>query len=96
MYPLRRVDIIQGEHAHTKQHIQRGRTFMLGNEQLAVIALQNKLNQDPDEVHTGLLQMMRPKMVDYSSFVKVKKSLSILINLWDKTFCRSSSEFYDQ
>ncbi len=39
------------------------------------IALQNKLNQDPDAVHTGLLQVMRIKMVDYSSFVKVKKSL---------------------
>jgi len=27
---------IQGQHEHTKQHIQRGRTFTLGNEQLAV------------------------------------------------------------
>ncbi len=31
------VDIIQGQHAHTKQHIKRGRTSMLGNEQLAVL-----------------------------------------------------------
>ena len=31
-----RGDIIRGQHAHTKQHIQRGRTFTLGNEQLAV------------------------------------------------------------
>jgi len=30
------VDMIQGQHAHTKQHIQRGSTFTLGNEQLAV------------------------------------------------------------
>ncbi len=33
---VQREDIIQGKHAHTKQHIQRGRTFPLGNEQLAV------------------------------------------------------------
>ncbi len=30
------VDIIQGQHAHTKQHIQHGLTFMLGYEQMAV------------------------------------------------------------
>jgi hypothetical protein len=35
-------------------------------------------------------------MVDYLSFVKVKISLSIFINLWKKTFCRSFSEFYDE
>ena len=33
---VRRGDNIQGQHAHTKPHIQRGRTFTLGNEQLAV------------------------------------------------------------
>ncbi len=59
------------------------------------IALQNKLNQDQDEVRTGLLQVMKTKMVDYPNFVKVKKSLSIFINLWEKKFCRSFSEFYD-
>ncbi len=35
-------------------------------------------------------------MVDYSSFVQVKKSLSIFIDLWEKTFCRSYSEFLDE
>ncbi len=39
------------------------------------IALKTKSNQDPDAVHTGLLQVMRTKMVDYPSFVKVKKFL---------------------
>jgi hypothetical protein len=58
--------------------------------------LQNKLNQDPEALHTGLLQVMRTKMVDYSSFVKVKQSLSIFINLWEKTFCRSYSEFLNE
>jgi hypothetical protein len=53
------------------------------------ITLQNKLIQDLDAVHTGLIEVMQTKMVDYSSFVKVKKSLSIFINLWEKTFCRS-------
>ncbi len=60
------------------------------------IALQNKLDLDPDAVHTDLLQVMRTKMVDYSSFYKVKKSLSIFINLWEKTFCSSFSKFYDE
>ncbi len=60
------------------------------------IALQNKLNQDLDAVqtglvHTGLVQVMRTKMVDYSSFVKVKKSLSIFITLCEKTLFRSYS-----
>jgi hypothetical protein len=44
-----------------------------------VIALQNKLNQDQDAVHAGLIEVMQTKMVDYSSFMKVKKSLSIFI-----------------
>jgi hypothetical protein len=70
--------------------------FWLRELQRIEIALQKKLNQDPDAVHTGLLQVMRTKMVDYPSFVKVKKSLSIFINLWEKTFCRSFSEFYDE
>ncbi len=67
--------------------------FRLQELQRIEIALQNKLNQDPD---TGLLQVMKTKLVDYSSFVKVKKSLSIFINLWEKTFCRSFSKFYDE
>ncbi len=57
------------------------------------IALQNKLNQDPDTVHAGLIEAMQTKMVDHLSFVKVKKSLSIFINLWEKTFCRSYFDF---
>jgi hypothetical protein len=43
------------------------------------VALQNKLNQDPDAVHAGLIEAMQTKMVDYSSFVKARKSLSIFI-----------------
>ncbi len=39
---------------------------------------------------------MQTKMVDYSSFLKIKKSLSIFINLWEKTFCRSYLEFLDE
>jgi hypothetical protein len=65
--------------------------FWLRELQRIEITLHNKLNQDQDAVHTGLLQVMRTKMVDYPSFVKVKKSLSIFINLWEKTFCRSFS-----
>jgi hypothetical protein len=71
-------------------------SFWLLELQRIEIALQNKLNQDPDEVHMGLLQVMRTKMVDYLSFMKVKKSLSIFIILWEKTFCRSFSEFYGE
>jgi hypothetical protein len=69
--------------AQPSQHIT---LFWLRELQRIEIALQNKLNQDPDAVHMGLLQVMRTKMVDYSSFVTVKKSLSIFINLWEKTF----------
>ncbi len=36
------------------------------------ISLQNKLNQDPDVVHTGLVQVMQTKMIDNSSFVKAR------------------------
>jgi hypothetical protein len=47
--------------------------FWLRELQHIEIALHNKLNQDPDAVHTGLLQVMRTKMVDYPSFVKVNQ-----------------------
>ncbi len=33
--------------------------------QLIEVALQNKLNQDPDAVHAGLIETMQTKMVDY-------------------------------
>ncbi len=58
--------------------------------------LQNKLNQDPDAAHAGLIEAMQTKMVDYSSFVKVRKSLSIVTNLWEKTCCRRYLEFLDE
>ncbi len=51
--------------------------FWLLELQHIEITLQNKLNQDPDVVHMGLLQVIRTTMVDYTNFVKVKKSLSI-------------------
>ena len=42
-----------------------------------------QMNKDQDAVHAGLLQVMRTKMVDYTSFVKVKKSLQQLFQvLW--------------
>ncbi len=45
------------------------------------VALENNLNQDPDDaVHAGLIETMQTRMVDYSSFVKVRKSLSIFTN----------------
>ncbi len=60
------------------------------------ISLQIKLNQDPDAVHTGLIEAVQTKIVHYSSFVTVKKSLSIFINLWEKKFCCSYLEFLDE
>ncbi len=60
------------------------------------IALQNKLNQDPDAVNEGLIEAIQTNMLEYSSFVKVKKSLSIFIILWEKTFCCSCFEFLDE
>ena len=49
------------------------------------VALQNKLNQDPDAIHAGLIEAMQTMMVYYLSIVKVKKSLSMFINLREKT-----------
>ncbi len=64
------------------------------------VAFQNKLNQDPDAVHAGLIEAMQTKMVDYSSFVGVRKSLTIFTHLWEthwqKTFCQSYLEFLDE
>ncbi len=42
------------------------------------VALQNKLNQDLDAVHAGLIEAVQTKMVDYSCFLKVRKSLQFL------------------
>jgi hypothetical protein len=60
------------------------------------VALQNKWNQDPDAVHAGLIETMQIRLVDYSSFVKVRNSLSIFTNLWEKTFCRVYLEYLDE
>ena len=62
--------------------------FWVRELQLVEVALQNKLNEDPDTVRTGLIETMQTKIVDYSSFVKARKSLSIFTNLWEKTLGR--------
>ncbi len=54
------------------------------------------MNQDPDAVHEGLIETMQTKIADYSSFVKVRKSLSIFANLWEKTFSRLYLEFSNE
>ncbi len=67
--------------------------FWVRELQRIEVALQNKMNQDPDAVHACLIVMMQTKMVDYFSFVKVRESLSISTNVWEKTFCRVYLEF---
>ncbi len=67
--------------------------FWLRELQRIEISLQNKLSQDLDAMHMGLIEVMQTKMVDYLSFVKVKRSISIFINLWEKTFCHSYLQF---
>ncbi len=64
------------------------------------MALQIKLNQDPDAVHhdAGLIETMQTKIVDYSSVLNVRKSISIFTYLWEKpeTFCQVYFEFLDE
>jgi hypothetical protein len=64
--------------------------------QLIELALQNELNQDLDAVHAGLIEIVQTRMIDYSSFAKVRNPLSIFTNLWEKTVCRSYLEFLDE
>jgi hypothetical protein len=60
------------------------------------VALQNKLNQDPDAVHEGLLEAMQTKLIDYIHFVKARRSFSFFTILWEKTFCRWYLQFLDE
>ncbi len=63
--------------------------------QRIVEEIQNKLNQDPDAVHAGLIGAMQTKLVDYTNYVKARRSISIFTNLCEKTFFKLYLEFSD-
>ncbi len=70
--------------------------FWVQELQRIKVALQNKLNQDLDAVHAGLIGTMQTKIVDYSSFVKVKRLLSIFTNSFRRLYLEFSGEFTTQ
>ncbi len=70
--------------------------FWVRKLQCIKVPLQNKLNPDPYAVHAGWIESIPTKMVNYSRFLKVGKSLSIFTNLCEKTFCRVYLEFSDE
>jgi hypothetical protein len=67
--------------------------FWVRELQRIEVALQNKLNQDQDALHESLLRAMQTKLIDCTSYVKARRSLSIFTNLWEKTFRKLSLEF---
>ncbi len=51
-------------------------------------------------LHAGLIGTMQTKLVDYTSYVKARRTFSIFTNLWEKTFRKLfldlSNEFTNQ
>jgi hypothetical protein len=60
--------------------------FWVFELQHSKVTLQNKLNQDQDAVHADLTGAMHTELVDYTSYVMARGSLSIFTNLWEKTY----------
>ncbi len=64
--------------------------WVLERQQIEIV-LQNKLAQDLDAVHAGLIDAMQTKLVDYTSSLKVRRLISIFTYLWDMATHKLSS-----
>ncbi len=56
----------------------------------------NKVKLQTDAVHASLIGAMQTKLVDYTSFVKFRKSAAIFTNLWERTFQNLYLQFSDE
>ena len=56
------------------------------------VAFQNKLAQEQGTVVSGLIEAMQTKLVDNHNFVRFRKSMTILICLWE----RANQNLFDQ
>ena len=66
--------------------------FWVHEIQLIEVAFQNKLAQEPVTVLSGLIEAVQTKLVDYFNFVRFRKSMTILICLWE----RANQKLFDQ
>ena len=66
--------------------------FWVHEIQRIEIAFQNKLAQEAGAVLSGLIETMQTKLADYNNFLSFKKSISILICLWE----RANQRLFDQ
>jgi hypothetical protein len=55
--------------------------FWVRELQRVEVALQDMLAQEPEAVHSGLIQAMHTKLNNYSNFVKLRKSMAMFTNL---------------